>query len=124
NNHLKSPFMTGIQIIYKMFVQPFGQVWLTPVVLSFVVVMYTWCKENLHGVLAGFLTVLLVATPESFAYTFMALFDYSNMVLMTFGTYFLWKYLREQELRFLWVSSLYLGMATYLRTESLVLIVF
>ncbi|WP_431211949.1 hypothetical protein ACQ86N_40220 [Puia sp. P3] len=90
NNQFKSPFLISLQVIYKLAGFPFGQVWLSVVFISFTVFLYHFLRERLHPVLAGLLLLLFLMTPEIFAYTFMILYDYSNMVFFCLGLYFLW----------------------------------
>ena len=40
NNYLKPPFITSLQVIYKLFVMEFGQMWLSIIFLSFFIWLY------------------------------------------------------------------------------------
>jgi hypothetical protein len=62
--------------------------------------------------------------PELYAYTFMILYDYSNMVFLFLSLYFLFDYLRSKALSTLYFAGLLMGIATYIRSETLVLAVF
>jgi hypothetical protein len=122
NNYLKPPFITSLQIIYKMFVQPFGQTWLSIIFINFVIVTYTLLKEKLHPLIAGFLMLFFFGMPEVFGYSYLMLFDYSNMVFFFFGFYFLNQYLEQKQWNYLGFSIFLFAIATYVRTETLILI--
>jgi len=128
NNQFKSPFLISLQIIYKLAGFPFGQVWLSIVFISFVVFLYNALKEKLHPIIAGLLLLLFLMTPEIYAYTFMILYDYSNMVFYFLGLYFLFRALDtpaapNSSPATLAFAGLLLGIATYIRSETLVLVV-
>lgn len=122
NNHLKPPFVTDLQIVYKLFVQPFGQMWLSVIVISFLVWLYSILKEKLHPVLAGTLLILFISIPDLYAYSYVILFDYCNMVLFFAGVYFLSTYITKGESNILAFSILMFGFATFIRSETLVLV--
>ena len=94
NNQFKSPFLISLQIIYKLAGFPFGQVWLSIVFICFTVFLYQVLKERLHPLLAGLLLLLFTMAPEIYAYSFMILYDYSNMVFYFLGLYFLFAWFR------------------------------
>ncbi len=123
NNYFKSPYITGLQIIYKLFVCPFGQLWLSVLFISFTVWLYNLLITLLHPMLACLLLLIFLAAPELFAYTFLILYDYSNMVFFFLGFYFLARYLEDFHLRSLSFSAFLFGLATYIRTETLILVV-
>jgi len=147
NNQFKSPFLVSLQVIYKLAGFPFGQVWLSVIFISFTVFLYHFLRERLHPVLAGLLLLLFMMTPEIYAYTFMILYDYSNMVFFCLGLYFLWMGLsaggtgspphasvatpgsNNSSLRYpgspamISFAGLLLGIATYIRSETLILVV-
>jgi hypothetical protein len=91
NNQFKSPFLISLQVIYKMAGFPFGQIWLSVIFISFTIFLYHALKERLHPLLAGLLLLLFIMTPEMYAYTFMILYDYSNMVFFFLSLYFLFE---------------------------------
>ncbi|MBS1603562.1 MAG: hypothetical protein JST42_12905 [Bacteroidetes bacterium] len=149
NNQFKSPFLISLQVIYKLAGFPFGQVWLCVVFISFTVFLYHALRERLHPVLAGLLSLLFMMAPEIYAYTFMILYDYSNMVFFCLGLYFLYQGLagggfagtgsppgassagsvarlhaaRPGAPAMIFFAGLLLGIATYIRSETLVLVV-
>lgn len=124
NNIFKSPYITGLQIIYKFFVSPFGQTWLSILFVAFTLWLYSVARNRLHPLLAGFLIVCFLAVPELYAYTYMALYDYSNMVFFFAGFYFLAQYMENKRMNEFAFSAFLFGLATYIRTETLVLVVF
>jgi hypothetical protein len=124
NNHFKSPFLTSMQVIYKLFVCPFGQVWLTTIFVPFLIMLYTILKDRLHGLVACFLLLLYLAIPDMFAYSYIMLYDYSNMLFFFTGYYFLMQHLIHKRNTDFALSVLLLGIATYIRVETLVLIGF
>jgi len=144
NNQFKSPFLISLQIIYKLAGFPFGQVWLSLIFISFTIFLYQVLKERLHPILAGLLLLLFTMAPEIYAYSFMILYDYSNMVFYFLGLYFLFAYFRApagaappsagppaspavapstpaSRPATLSFAGLLLGIATYIRSETLVL---
>jgi hypothetical protein len=121
NNQFKSPYLISLQVICKMAGFPFGQIWLSAVFVSFTVFLYHALKEKLHPILAGLLLLLFVMTPEMYAYTFMILYDYSNMVFFFLSLWFLFGYFRNKIATWFYFSGLLMGIATYIRSETLVL---
>ncbi|HTR31120.1 MAG TPA: glycosyltransferase family 39 protein [Puia sp.] len=121
NNQFKSPFLISLQVICKMAGFPFGQVWLSVVFVSFTVFLYHALRERLHPIIAGLLLLLFFMTPEMYAYTFMILYDYSNMVFFFLSLWFLFGYFRNRNSTWFYFSGLLMGIATYIRAETLVL---
>jgi hypothetical protein len=121
NNQFKSPYLVSLQMIYKMAGFPFGQVWLSIVFVSFTVFLYHSMKEKIHPILAGLLLLLFLMTPELYAYTFMILYDYSNMVFFFLSLYFLFAYFSNRITAQFYLAGLLMGIATYIRSETLVL---
>ena len=121
NNPFKPPFITSLQIIYKYAGFPFGQLWLSAIFISFTVFLYRVLCNSLHPVLAGFFLVFFLAIPEMYGYTFMVLFDYSNAVYYFLSFYFLRKYIEEHSPGNFWMAALLMAIATYIRSETLVL---
>lgn len=124
NNPYKPAFITSLQIIYKYAGFPFGQLWLCVIFVSFTLLLYQLLCENLHRLLAGVLLLCFLAIPEMYAYTFMALFDYSNAVFFFLSVYFLTLYFGEQSRHYLVFAAWLMGIATYIRPETLVLAFF
>ncbi len=122
NNIFKSPFITGLQIIYKLLVHPFGAQWLSVVFLSFTLWFYTVIRACIHPFLACVLMLVYMSIPDLFAYTYLVLYDYSNMVFFFAGVYFLTQYLETRRMNTLLWSTFLLGIATYIRTETLIIV--
>lgn len=121
NNIFKSPFITSLQLIYKLLVHPFGQEWLSVIFLSFTFWFYTLIRSMVHPLLAGMLVLILFAVPDLFAYTYIILYDYSNMVFFFCGYWFVMRFLDNQRRNDLLFASFLFGLATYIRSETLVL---
>jgi hypothetical protein len=124
NNPYKPAFITSLQIIYKYAGFSFGQLWLSVIFVSFTLMLYQLLCDSVHRLLAGILLLCFMAIPELYAYTFMVLFDYSNAVFFFLSVYLLTVYFREQAPRYLLLSALLMGIATYIRPETLVLAFF
>ncbi|HVS98530.1 MAG TPA: hypothetical protein VHE54_18690 [Puia sp.] len=164
NNPFKSPFLISLQVVYKLAGFPFGQVWLSIVFISLTVFLYRALCEKLHPLLAGTLLLLFTIAPEPYAYTFMILYDYSNMVYFFLGLFFLFRWFSAgaspdgaargqaqdpsqiqrtltptvatagaaagqaadpspvQPARSFYFAGLLLGIATYIRSETLILV--
>jgi hypothetical protein len=121
NNQFKSPFLVSLQVISKMAGFQFGQVWLSVAFVSFTIFLYHALKERLHPVVAGLLLLLFLMTPEVYAYTFMILYDYSNMIFFFLSLWFLFGYFRNNLSAWFYFSGFLMGVATYIRSETLVL---
>jgi hypothetical protein len=121
NNQFKSPYLISLQMICKMAGFPFGQIWLSAVFVSFTVFLYHALKEKLHPIIAGLLLLLFLMTPEMYAYTFMILYDYSNMIFFFLSLWFLFGYFRNKVAGWFYFSGLLMGIATYIRSETLIL---
>jgi hypothetical protein len=121
NNQFKSPFLISLQVIYKLAGFPYGQVWLSIVFIGFIVFLYHALKERLHPILAGLLLLLFMMAPEPYAYTFLILYDYSNMVFFFLAVWFLFGYFRNKIPAWFYFAGFLLGVATYIRSETLAL---
>lgn len=122
DNHQKPPFLCGLQIIYKSFVQPFGQVWLTVLTTSFYLLFYVLMRKMVHPIFAGIAALLVLANPELYGYIIFPLFDFPNMAYLFIAFYYLYRYLRDADRKNLLLCSLGLGMATLARPETLLLV--
>ena len=122
NNYLKPPYIIGLQIIYKLFVQQIGQLWLSVITLCFTAMIFTLLKEKLHFVIVGFIMLYFFCMPEVYAYSYLMLFDYSNMVYFFGGFYFLNRYFESRKANELYFSIFMFSIATYVRTETLILV--
>jgi hypothetical protein len=122
NNIFKSPFITSLQIVYKFLVQPFGEVWLSVLFVSFTIWFYSMLRQRVHPVIAGTLMLILLATPDLFAYTYIILYDYPNMIYFFAGFFFFLRYMENEKLNDLAMVTTMFGFATYLRNETLVMV--
>ncbi len=121
NNQFKPPFIISLQIIYKLAGFPFGQVWLSMVFISFIIFLYNILNEQLHKIITGLLLLLFLAIPEMYGYTFMVLFDYSNAVFFFLSIFFLIACTKEKIVNYLILSAILMAIATYIRSETLIL---
>ena len=123
NNQFKSPYLISLQLTFKLAGFPFGQIWLSIIFVSFTIFLYNALKETLHPLLVGILLLVFFLTPEMYAYTFMVLYDYSNMVYLFLGLWFLFKYFSADDppRSQFYFSGLLIGIATYIRSETLAL---
>jgi len=124
NNPYKPAFITSLQIIYKYAGFPLGQVWLSVVFGSFLLLLYQLLCENVHRLLAGVLLLCFLAIPVMYAYTFIVLFDYTNAVFFFLSVYFLMLYDSTKAYHYLAFAGFIMGIATYVRSETLVLACF
>lgn len=121
NNHFKSPFLISLQVIYKFAGFPFGQIWLCNVFVCFIMFLYHALNLSLHRLLSGVLILLFLAIPEMYAYSFMVLFDYSNAVFFFLSAWFVFAFMNSGNRRLIAFAGLLMGIATYIRPETLVL---
>ena len=122
NNYLKPPYITSLQVIYKLFVQPTGQLWLSVLVVNFLIMIFTIMKEKLHPAIAYFIMLFFFSMPEVFGYTYLMLFDYSNMIFFFLGLYFITRHLITGEANNFYFAAFLFAIATYVRTETLILV--
>lgn len=126
NNQFKSPFLTDLQFLYKLAGYTNGGMWLGFLSIAFVILLYIWLRKLVHPFLAGFLVVAMTVLPEMFAYTFMPLYDYPNMVYWFLGTYFLWEFVtdskRAANRATFWLMACCYASAVFIRSETLILL--
>lgn len=121
-NLQKPPFVTDLQIVYKLLVHPFGQLWLPIIVVCFLVWLYVLLREKLHPLLAGMALLLFISIPEVYGYTYIILWDYANMVYFFAGFYFLYQYITGSPFNWFLASCIMFGFATFIRLETLIFI--
>jgi hypothetical protein len=114
-----APFAMLSQFLYRSAGHPFGQVWLGALTISFVGIFYLNFRRILHPVLAGILTILLLAMPEMFAYTFMVQTDFPNAVFVSIGVLYLYRYLKEGSDSYFWLGALMWGLGCWSRSETI-----
>lgn len=122
NNQFKSPFLTDLQIIYKMAGLEFGGLWIALLAIGFTLFLYCVLKEKIHALLASIAIFLFYSAPEVFAYSFLYLFDYPNMVLWTVGTYAMYKISMQKNNSYFALATISFAFATYIRAETLILL--
>jgi hypothetical protein len=121
NNQFKPPFITTLQVVYKYAGFPFGQVWLTILFIFFIIFLYHALSIHLHRLITGLLIIAFLAIPEMYPYTFMVLFDYPNAVFFFLSVFFLTLYLKNNKDNLIILSGIFMGIACYIRSETLVL---
>ena len=123
NNYFKSPYITCLQIIYKLLsTPPFGQTWESVLFIPFIIFLYSILRERIHPFIASLLLFLFMTIPDLFAYSFVMLYDYSNMVFFFLGFYFLLRHLENKRINDFAFSVFMFGLATYIRVETVILV--
>lgn len=122
NNPYKSPYLLDLQIIYKMMGFEFGKIWLIKTILCFYLFIYDSLRRLIHGIIAGFLILILTVIPDMFAYTFIALYDYSCTVYFFLAVYFFQRFVENRKQGELFVSSILFSASVFVRSETLVFI--
>lgn len=121
NNPFKSLYIPALQVVYKLIGFQFGKVWLSLLSIGLITFLYKAVSSILHPVLAGAIVLLFLFTPELYAYMYMVLYDYSNMVFLFFSLFFLKEYLDNNKSNYLFFSAVLMGIATYIRSETLII---
>jgi len=121
NNPFKPPYIISLQLVYKLAGFPFGQIWLSVLFMAFILFLYRALCHTLHPLLSGLLLLFFLAIPEMYAYTFLILFDYSNAVFFFLSLYILFAFFTDRRPGHLALAGLLMGIATYIRPETLVL---
>ncbi|NDC43301.1 MAG: hypothetical protein EBZ77_17425, partial [Chitinophagia bacterium] len=114
----------SLQILYKLFVQPFGQLWLSVIFLNYTVIIITLLRERLHPIILYNILIFYFAMPELFGYTYLMLFDYSNMVFLFAGYFFLDKFLNNHKNSDLYFAVVLFSFANYIRVETIIIMAF
>ncbi|WP_276132280.1 hypothetical protein [Polluticoccus soli] len=122
NNHLKPPYVLNLQIIYKLLVYPFGQVWLSIVILNFLTWLYLLLRNKLHPVIAGLVLLFFIALPDPYGYTYVILYDYSNAIMLFAGYYYLAQYTESGRMGHFFFAVLMFGFATFIRSETILFV--
>lgn len=123
-NLLKPPFVTNLQIIYKLFVHSFGQLYLSIMAICFLIWIYYLLREKLHPVIAGFVMLFFITIPEMYAYTYILLWDYCNTIYFVTGIYFLLQYMESNKSSEFFFSCLLFGLGTFVRVDTLMFMAF
>lgn len=122
NNIFKSPFLVSLLLLYKMAGLGYGSLWLSLLHISFTCFIYSLLRKQVHPVIAGVLMLFLVSVAEMYAYSYLVLYDYSNMVFFFLGYFFMGEYLKHSQKNILCLSALLFSAATYARSETLILL--
>lgn len=121
NGPFKSIFIPSLQLIYKLIGFSYGKIWVTITSATFLLYMYYTLSSRIHAVLSGFFILLLLFVTEAFAYTYLVLYDYSNMIFYFLSLYFIKEHLNNSSKKNILLASLFMCIATYIRAETLVL---
>ena len=122
NQPFYAPFTTLMQVIFRLTGHPFGQIWLSVMFVAFLTFSYSRLRDELHPVLAGFLTVMVAATPELFAESFMLTVDFANAIFFGLAVILLGEAVRTGSARTLVLSALFMGFACWSRTETVLFV--
>lgn len=122
NQPFYAPFTMLMQVVFRFSGHPFGQAWLSALLIAFLVFLYSKLRDALHPVLAGILCVLFVATPELFAHTFVLTVDFSNAIFFALAVLLLDESLRLGRSRTLILSALFMGFACWSRSETIMFV--
>ncbi|MCD6063195.1 MAG: hypothetical protein K0R82_1106, partial [Flavipsychrobacter sp.] len=122
NNHLKPPFVLDLQIIYKLFVYEFGQLWLSVIIVSFLAWLYVLLRDKLHPIIAAIILLFFISMPDPYGYSYVILFDYCNAILLFAGFYYLAQHAGSKQLNQFFFAVLMFGFATFIRSETLLFI--
>jgi hypothetical protein len=117
-----APFTMLMQVIYQSAGLPFGQMWLGILTISFFVFAYNKLCERMHPVLAGFFVMLLITSPELYAYTFLLQTDFSNAVFFAIAIIFTIDFLESKRMQHLYLGALFMAAACWSRTETIILV--
>ena len=115
-----APFTALSQIIYRLSGHPSGQIWLSFMFLSLITVFYIGLRQEIHPILAGFLTVMLITIPELYAYTFLLQTDFPNAVFVSLSVIYAYQFIKKKEWSYFWVSSILFGFGAWSRSETIV----
>ena len=75
-----APFTALMQVLYRLTGLAFGKLWLTLLLVAFLVFLYRRLRESLHPCLASAVCLLFLAVPEMYAASYLVLTDW-NAVL-------------------------------------------
>lgn len=121
NNPFKSMYLSSLQLVYKLIGFEWGKMWLIALNFGLIVFLYQTLKNKVHTVVAGMLMTMFFFIPELYAYMYIALYDYSNMIFFFISLFYLKKYLDGQPDSYILFSAFTMAIATYIRPETLIL---
>ena len=117
-----APFTMLMQVIYRSAGLPFGQMWLGILSIAFFVFAYNKLSERINPVLAGFFVLLLIASPELYAYTFLLQTDFSNAVFFAIAMILTIDFSESKRMQHLYLGALFMAAACWSRTETIILV--
>lgn len=120
NQVFYAPFTTFSQIIYRLCGFENGQGWLGVVFIASLVYIYGKLRETIHPILAGIFLLMFMAIPELYAYSFLFQTDFSNALFFGIGAVLFFDYFKEKQLNVLLLSSVFMGLATWSRSETVI----
>ena len=124
NQAFYAPLTMIAQVLFRLSGLVFGKIWLSLAFGSFLIILFHELKDRIHSILAGWLVIILVAAPEFFAYSFLIQTDFINAVFFTLGALYLFRFHQFEEKGFLWLSSFFMGIACWARTETIFFVPF
>lgn len=120
NQPFYAPATALLQTIFRLSGLPFGKLWLSILNLSFLLFLSSKLRETLHPLLVGLLLVALVSVHEIYHLTFEVLTDFINAVLFSLSILFFHEFLLSTNTRKLLLSSLFMALACWSRSETIV----
>lgn len=122
NNVFKSPYIHSLQLIYKLLGFPNGAMWLGMLNVGFILFLYQSLNKIVHPIITGILLLTILSARELHAYTYIVLYDYSNMIFFFLGYYFLVEYTAQWKRPSFLLAVLFLTAAVYIRSETFILV--
>lgn len=121
NGPFKSLYIPSLQLIYKLIGLSIGKIWVSILSTSFVIFLYSRLRSLIHPMLTAIIIALFLFIPELYAYTYLVLYDYSNMVFFFLSLLFIKDYMHNNDRGAIILASFYMAIATYIRPETLIL---
>jgi len=124
NQPFYAPFAMIMQVIFRSTGLPFGKVWLSLLFVGFLIFFYGKLKSRAHPIIAGALLLVLLCTPEFYAYTFLIQTDFSNALFFSVSVMFFYDYYIAGELdkSKLMLSVLFMCFAVWTRSETIIIV--
>ncbi len=121
NNPFKSLYLSSLQLIDKLLGFTYGKIWILILSYSFVFFIYILLRQYIHPILSGVITASFLIAPEVLGFTFMILYDVSNMIFFFLSIYFLREYMNSNNKGSLAYSAFLMAIATYIRPETMII---
>ena len=90
--------------------------------LSLVFLFYNKCRQLTHPIFAGLATLVVLASPEFFAYTFILQTDMANAIFMFVAVIYTNEYIRDNSSSSFWIGTIAMFFACWSRTETLIFV--